>query len=451
MRITINSLRDGKSVEVFPGLFIFCQNTTNAGEITSEAKTIMPHDTHTGFGYCIMQDSFLEKVQRTYSLERLDSVAQLSYLQDPDTPPQDRAFSIRFTHTRLAHSLDVAALAAVIIYNNQEWFDVRPGHDLVLLTAALTHDVLTPAGGDTTKSIDFAAFDEDVHYPETIKEPGVAAFLQKHSIDPDLLCATIRGKGPLGSILDLVDKLAYTRHDVLRFEGSTDWNRHSWGSQSPSRAELTPLVSSPNALAVWQDVVVDDDGVLLKETGAFVRAFLVRASMFRLLYTRAEARFHESLIAHTILSFLYDTEQITREYLLSAWDCELTSKIDEILGERFMYGVGHYDAQYRAFDTMAEAREFERSLVEQGHWFVQTENVGGFFKPGTHFRVETENEPKPFSEYDPVVSKKIMTSGAAIDPIRVYYFEGRQPVPEKTWAAAFETWRQKKLENECGA
>ena len=159
MLVTIRSLLDGRPVEVFPGLFIYTPPTREhfsgqslIGDVLDESILNSPSLTHAGFGYSVAEDSFIDRAINAFGLWRLNHVHQLGFLQDPDTTPEDRPFQPRFMHTRFLHSLDVAALAATIVYNNQAFFTERPSYAKTMVLAALTHDVLTPAGGDTTKS-----------------------------------------------------------------------------------------------------------------------------------------------------------------------------------------------------------------------------------------------------------------------------------------------------------
>lgn len=452
MLVTIRSLLDGRPVEVFPGLFIYTPPTREhfsgqslIGDVLDESILNSPSLTHAGFGYSVAEDSFIDRAINAFGLWRLNHVHQLGFLQDPDTTPEDRPFQPRFMHTRFLHSLDVAALAATIVYNNQAFFTERPSYAKTMVLAALTHDVLTPAGGDTTKSIDFAAFDEDIGYPEVLGYPAVARFLRVEDIDGQLLAATIRNEGPLGSVLDLVDKLGYISRDTINFEGNRDTRIIPWDWRSPRRQIVSESTRTENLTGLWQSVKVDEDGVVITDSDHLYRFLYARALMFQHLYTAPEARYQESLIARTILSFLYDTGRLTRDWLLTRTDIELRREVGQLISERFFGYLVNYRATYRVFDTVDRACMFEGACLAKKRYFVQTEDVGRFFKPATHFRIETSAGVVPFIESAPQLAAKVLTAGRSTQPIRVYYLEGDQPKLNPTWKEEFELWRMEQF------
>jgi hypothetical protein len=135
MLVTIDSLLDGRPVEVFPGLFIYTppkfkqfSDQNLVGDVLDECVYNSPSLAHAGFGYSVAEGSFVDRAINVFGLSRLNYVHQLGFLQDPDTTPEDRSFQPRFTHTRFLHSLNVAALAAAIVYNNQAFFAERLGY-----------------------------------------------------------------------------------------------------------------------------------------------------------------------------------------------------------------------------------------------------------------------------------------------------------------------------------
>ena len=455
MRVTINSLLDGRPVEVFPGLFVYTPPTqaiyNDEHPTESVIMDAVPNSLsvpHAGFGWSILEDSFLDEAIRVFGLQRLEGVCQLGFLEDPDTTSDGRIFQNRFTHTRLLHSLDVAALAALIVYNNRAFFERHPGHAATVVLAGLTHDAETPAGGDGTKSIDFAAFDEDVHFPNALTRPGVAEFLQRCQIDPELLCATVRNEGPLGSILDLADKLAYTARDTINFDGSRDTYRVPWDWQSPSRVETSAWTSSDQFIGLWQSVEVDESGVVVTDPYRLYTFSHTRALMFSRLYTAPSARHHESLFARTVLSYLYDTGRITRDWLLTVTDVALRPRACELLGHDFIEHLEGFRSDYQTYSTEAEARAHEGSQLVDGHPFVQTEDVRRFFKPATHFRIRTSQGVLPFHDSAPELAGKVVAAGQAWSPIRTYAIEGRQPTLPLAWADEFREWRVDKFHQE---
>ena len=83
-----------------------------------------------------------------------------------------------------------------------------------LSVAALTHDIFTPAGGDSTKLLYPAMFDEDANYKDLFVTAGWKTLQGKYSFDEQLILQTVQGKLYFGQILDLADKLGYVSRDA---------------------------------------------------------------------------------------------------------------------------------------------------------------------------------------------------------------------------------------------
>ena len=449
MKLSPNTLMGAAPVEIFPGLHVFHLQspqdmlTGAIGKVVQESSLNVLSLPHAGFGYAVDEDSFIEEAISAYGLSRLAGINQLAFLEDPDVAPEASPFHSRFNHTRFAHSLDVMTLAALVVYNNPEFFADRPDYAKTVVVAALTHDVLTPAGGDTTKSIDWHAFDEDHWYPEVLKWPAVHTFLRDEGINPELLTETVAGNGILGSVLDIVDKLAYTSRDLLGFVGNTAHQQWSWGDNSPNRRALTSLSRQPFVTGLWSDISVCENGVVVTDTDRLEVFLRTRALLFQRLYTHPLARWHESLVAHTILSYLYDTRRLTREQLLQMTDSDLRAKINRLWETDAPQQLGFYHPGYQTFPTWAAAQAFEQSLLEQGVLFVQSEDVSSFFKPGTHFLISHNGKQQPLAVMYPKRADDIARLGKPLEPIRVYYLTKR--APELQASQEFAAWRLEKF------
>lgn len=451
--LTIRSLRETGPVAIAPDLYIYTTPSLQElvhdrviSSLLSEGTLNVPCIPHTGIGYTILGDGFIEQAIQAYVLHRLAHIPQLASLEDPDTTPSGRALATRFSHTRFVHSLDVMTLACVIAYNNQKWFSDHPGWYQVLMLAALTHDVLTPAGGDTIKAIDFAALDEDTWYAEVLEQEAVRNFCTQHNVDTDLLIATVNGKGVLGSILDLADKLAYTARDLFNFLGSGIGDSiPAWKDTAPRRYEIAITTSKLELVcAIWENVAITDGGAVVLSSAKLFEFLKVRALMFRNLYTHPDARHNEVLILYTLLSFLYQRGLVTRQQLLE----NTNSFLEELLRQHF--GIYQhllyrsYETTYRSFETLEAARAFEQQLVKDRMFFVRVEDAHGFFKPGTHIKTTRNGMIGSFAELWPRAATVIQNYGQLVEPIRVYFLQGDQPRFDEL-QPAFVAWRMQQL------
>jgi hypothetical protein len=172
-----------------------------------DVKSIVPQAPFAGFGYVVRDSEFLSDLAEVFNLYRLWHILQLAFLHDPvgkEDGGSLKGVSYQFPHTRYLHTIDVLAHYALILHR----LGIRSRTGIV---AALTHDILTPAGGDTIKQIDPDLFDEDANYPLLLKDAGWPMFRDKYGIDENMLVETILNRGVLGQILDIADKSAFRR------------------------------------------------------------------------------------------------------------------------------------------------------------------------------------------------------------------------------------------------
>jgi len=438
-------------VEIASGLYVFKQPDISelsyaSDAVLCDAEQIVFGIPNIRVGYAI-HEGIVTDVARAYDLYRLERVRQLGLLEDPETESENIPMAFKFEHSRLLHSFDVMVCAMLLAWNNREWFEKHPGYRDTLLVAALTHDVLTPAGGDTVKAIDPPMFDEDLLYPNVFERASVRAVCNSYGIDTRLLTQTVQGEEVLGCLLDIADKLAYTARDLYEFAG-IGIGDSGWDERAPLRHEIEKCVGHTLGIcSLWHEISVNNQGVVCsspERLGAFLRA---RALMFRNLYTHPEARYHESLVMRTLVSFLYETGRLTRDALLSMDDIDLSFKIIELIGHDNRLTRGAYRPTYSAYESQAAAERRERELIALGKRFVQTEDVSSSFNSGTHFLVAAQHGTRPFEDACPREAVEIAELGRPIDPIRVYYLEEGEPVLRQL-QKEFEAWRIEKCHTE---
>lgn len=406
---------------------------------------IVPDIPRTQLGYVLDSGLLLESL-REFGMYRLMNIPQLARLNDPDNAPENSVRADNFNHTRFAHSLDVCALASVIGYNAK----LNTAQITALQIGTATHDVLTPAGGDTTKIIDRMAFDEDLHYPSHLQSEKVRSFCDENEIDASLILDTVVGKGLLSDIRDFADKLAYTARDLDHFIAPADL-LFKKTEMLPSRKPILDYMATlPNngagALNLWQDVKVIDGKMVVTDADKLYAFLKIRALMFRQLYTNPKARYNEALLYSSLMKYLYSESILTRRNMIDpdkgeAYDQNLEDLIREWFGvENTDIWYNNCEPSYEVFKTEKDAKEREKEILLSGNPFVQVEDVSRFFKPGTHFLVPNTNNDGygTFAEIYPERHADIESTGKHPEPIRVYYF--KEP-PHNRDLELFYKWR----------
>ncbi len=375
---------------------------------------------YTGVGYAVEEGGLMEDAFHTFRLGRLGNIRQLAYLHDP----LSEGLAMRFDQTRYCHVLDVMALATIMASRNG-----LPKREIrTLRVAAFTHDVLTPAGGDTTKTVDRKAFDEDLHYEEAFERFAAEPFLRRHRLSKKRLVDVIHNRGVLGKLLDLADKIAYVGRDaesyIHRVHPTVFRERERY---PPSYRRLRKLVfrEFPAVCGLWDSVVVDGDRVIVTD-GERLGAFLeLRARLFRDLYYSPAARFLEHTVASVIIRDLYETGILTRERLLTMEDWELDREIQ--LVSRFhhvsgMVVLGQDHAFVETFKTREEVERREDELEREGNYMVLVEEFVGATGNGTKIQTARNGRVASFAELYPERAECLDNIMKNNKPYRLYYF-----------------------------
>lgn len=326
-----------------------------------KAVPCMPY---TGLGMVILEDGFLREVDEALGIARLGGIRQLASLHDPTVRSDSwRQFPQSFDHTRYVHSVDTCALASII----GTACGLAEQELTLLRLAAQSHDVLTPAGGDTIKDIDPEGLDEDHNYPEVFSKPGWPKLRGKYGISEALLAETILGKGLLGSILDAADKLAYVGRDLSNFLYQNPPGTQVNEDFPELYDRITALLNiNPYPCSIW-DCAEKRDGQLVFTDADRLADFLrMRALMFRILYDNGSARFREAGLVIPLAKILYEDGTLTRKMLLAMNDMQLFDILNEKLGfpGRVMSVVSYSeDPRCDEFETFQEALAFEQEIA----------------------------------------------------------------------------------------
>lgn len=389
--------------------------------------------------YIVLNDGLVADTCKAFGLFRLSYIGQLGYLHDAivDEFGQRSTLGWTYQHTRYHHVLNVMALMTLMMCNNGiTGSDYNTGR-----VAALTHDVLTPAGGDTTKLLDYDAFDEDKHYPEVFERYDLNDLITKYQIDRELLIQTIQGKGRIGILLNYADKLAYIATDLS----------HYLKQPRTAKLEPDPIVvlgeRHPHLCTIWDDVHVQGDEVYFTNIQRLSEFLYTRAMMFQQFYWHPNTRFLEFTVGTVLLKYLYQTGKITREMLLKMGDDELNFFMGEQLElPRYAWTSSVFgEPQVELFENEEAALQRESELIRQGIFFVAIENLPRRFKAGTHMLVQYQDEIVPLSVADPGLARFLDSKTGITHPYRLYYIKDLR-VSER-FKQAFKAYQENRLKN----
>lgn len=390
-------------------------------------------------GFTLLEGGIFEEAMRSFEINVLSDRRQLGLLTDPVvTKDRMQGMCSIFNHTRLPHVMVVGVVAALVGLR----LDLSKSQLDLLRVAGVTHDTLTPAGGDSIKLIDPKGFDEDLHYPELLKRKGVKDFLERRKINTDALVRVVQGQGLLGSILDLADKISYLSSDLKAYLGKDlDW----WKIYPPEGyAEVHGAIEkNPFVLDIWDATEVRDGQLVFLDSERLSDFLRIRALMFRELYYHPGARFIEHVAGKVIVKYLYDYGKLTRKQLLQMSDHELERGLGRILGSGD-YGIsfGDIDPRVEEFKTFAEARKREAELRASGVNITHIETINHVTRPGTHFMVRQNGRIVSFAEAYPGLARKIKEVITPQFPARLYYLRGDDFQGMSLFLEALESYRK---------
>ena len=387
-----------------------------------DALGIIPHFPHMGFGYIVRDDGLASDAYQTFHLHRLHDVRQLAFLHDPVIRENDRsAGTMMFDHTRFCHVMDVYAVANLISENCR----LGPQDSTTLAVAAISHDALTPAGGDTTKLVDPERFDEDANYHRLLVGQPWEKFQEKYRIDRTLLIDTVLGKGLLGKILDLADKSSYLARDVVAYLGTAGPIKQK--SFSPAYFMIATLVEqNRNICKLWDIVRVVGDDLVITQPDRLAAFLRLRALMFSQLYYNPYSRFFEYLIGCAVIKHLYRTGVLTYQDLMTYGYEWLERKIDEFF---------ETDHVMRRFHNVEHSRIEEHpdyaAACRRAAKFDRDENViaivDTFGYPSNNatkrFKVMSRGRVMTFDQACPEAAEDIENLMRFPRLVRVYFFK----------------------------
>jgi hypothetical protein len=262
-------------------------------------------------------NSIFYEIYNTPAIHRLGGVSQLGYL----VPPPEKEFENKtiyylpnhFPHTRWAHSMMVAAMAEIILARNG--FTAKERAPIILAFAS--HDIATPAGGDSVMRIDKSELSEEKNFSFVLKRDGLdQRWRDKFGFDLKIAQDWIAGNGVLGALLNAIDRMAYVALDCLYFG-------HTSGGKIRQKLCRRPLM-----MDVWQDIRFTPDRCRFYFSDA--RRLYDFLELRVLEHTELLLNPRSRALDHTLykrVHDLYESGTVTKENLLMWGDDDLNHVI----------------------------------------------------------------------------------------------------------------------------
>lgn len=399
-------------------------------DLPQDIEFIVPNIPHAGLGYIILEDGLVSNVGLAIGLWRLQGITQLANLTDPVVNELEiGSWSRRFEHTRLVHSLDAYVIMSLILLNNRDILN-----ESLRLNGSVTgllHDLATPAGGDGTKPLDPIAFSEEKNIGRFLTGEKWLAICERYGLDTKMIISAIQGEGILGKILDAADRIAYVARDVRVYLGRyTPKSSLPW----PISYETIRLFaeSKPHFCTVWDCVRIMDGKVVFTDPVRLADFLLGRIYMCKNLYYNSHARSFETILANTVLRYMYRQGIVKWEDFYRFEDYYLDRIIEDFIGRRYAmhnaFAIGEPFSE--TFSSFGEASERKAQLFEEGIIFSVLEDARNKIKTATEYLVLLNGKIMPFFEAFPEEAAKIQQVAVIEKPFYLFYLKNMDIKPE---------------------
>ncbi len=379
-------------------------------------------------------------VHHTLPFWRLSHIKQLALLtHSTEDELNYYAKGGGFHQTRDNHSFLVARpLEAMLRINNFPQQTINNG-----IIAGLTHDIATPPFGDPTKEIDPEILNEEAAIRRLFAKYDLSPLAQ-FGFDKQTVLDAIEGKGTLGKLLDIADKISYTAIDVHHFVGDVlhDFNLYNnfFNPNEPSPDLLGKTINpmkelitaDPKWANIYQDVRVDGNGEPFFTNAHRLATFLeLRARMHKGLYLNPHCR-AQDMLYKMLTAPLYSRDPnpdfpLNSENLLWLTDYEL----NHIILNTWPFLEGQYSLSlvlgllpnYIKVKDPKQIEEIVRKLQEQGALVIGSETIRRF-NPATDFRARDPKDGtiKKFAEIFPQKAQEIDTMVDDCNQTVVYFW-----------------------------
>ena len=290
------------------------------------------------------------------------------------------------------------------------------------------------------------AFDEDKNFPELLARTDWSELHRRYGVLAATLVDTIQGRGLLGHMLDIADKVAYVARDAAIYLGRyAPDGPHAY---PVGYYEIKTLVEKNRYVCgIWDAVRVIGKDVVIEDAGRLGEFLKLRALLFRELYYHPGSRFLEHMAAKVIVQYLYDTGALTRDQLLLMTDLELEHIISGVVGQPYyMSSIGlHGDPRVEVFKSPEDAYVRERELIHEGVVLTLVDVFTGATNGGLYLSVKKEGKILSFREAHPHEAAEIENILRPQHPARLYYMPAGGDDFSEEFLAALASHRQKTL------
>lgn len=367
-----------------------------------DSFAIVPTLPFADLGYIIEEDGLVEDFYNGFEMHRLFSVKQLGFMHDPvHRVRKFRNLAMPFHHTRGLHQLDVYAVMNMIVARNPELEKFTN----LLLAAAISHDGRTPAGGDTTKLAAPKLFNEETNYKDFFRFPMWPFISSKYNLNADELNDVVLGKGLLGSVLDIADKIAYVARDSHMYLESTEENFKRRTDLFIEGSKL--LMKDPKICDLWKDVIIRENKAVFKNSKKVYNFLRLRAILFKELYYRRESRFLEYVLHKKVIKYLLDKGVLTIDFLMNQTDQLLDALVNDTFGVSFL-PVSFEHSRVEVFKSKSEATDFFNKKLSDGSYIPIFDDFQSQTSSGVNkFNVLKDGKVMTFKEACPKEAEEI--------------------------------------------
>lgn len=352
-----------------------------------------------------LKSGLFNSFMKTKAFNRLADINQLGFLVPPKNvgsfPDEMINFLMPvFYHKRWEHSLLVAVMIYVLLSRNNFPQEIISAAVL----AAASHDIATPAGGDSVKRIDPKNLDEEKNYTFAVKRYGLDKEWKKFGFVLGKAQEWIEGRGLIGRLIDIIDKISYTSLDCCHLADLRIGNVKGF------------LKKNPLVMNVWEDIRFEGDGIYFADPKRLYDFLVLRALEHTELLYCGYCRTFDYLLFKKVKG-LYEKKVVTREDLLDWGDNWLQAVIEKHVG-RMDLTLCPEETSCVRFKSEAKAKEF---FEKCGRFADHIDHVEKF-QTGLDWKVTRGSEIIPLHE---VISREkasfLQNLSADIESWYIYY------------------------------
>lgn len=404
-----------------PDVFVIPRNRFSVpvdewGDDIGFERTVFPFSSTDFYTDIDEEGSVFYEICRNDAFHRLGGISQLGYLVPPRPKEWNKNVNVaylfpQFRHNRWMHSLLTAMIMEVVLARNG--FSKRERIPVVL--TAGSHDIATPAGGDSIKRVDPKKLGEEESFAWVLRYYGLDEKWKKQ-FGFNLVEAErwVAGEEAFGQLLDFIDKISYTALDCFHL-----------GVQRKGKVRNLCL-KHPLVMDVWQDIIAPDGkNFIFSNPENLFNFLLLRAYEFQELlynpYSRALDLFLKKMVQP-----LYRKGIITREQLLTRDDKWLHEILEEHCPNKIKWIIEPEELLCKKFKTEKEQKMFCRQL---GRRLDHAEHIFKF-NTGLDFPVLNQGRVIPLREAIPQKKVKLLEKTAAsMMGYYVYYLHKSTKIP----------------------